>query len=122
MAPHRDHSGRVVTVHDALNGTATTLKHVNYILDTSGAGSEPHPWCWTASTGHMRSVYTKQADLCQHMARLITQWVDDHPHESAENLAAMRQAAKEYKSAARSLANLSRKMRQAQSCLDATAE
>jgi hypothetical protein len=87
----KDSSGRVVQVHDGLNGISTSLKYVNYQLDTAGTGHEPHPWLWTASTGHLRSVLMKEAELVGHMATAIERWIKANPHADPPNIAAMRQ-------------------------------
>ncbi|MEU1813043.1 hypothetical protein [Micromonospora aurantiaca (nom. illeg.)] len=103
-----------------LDGISTSLKYTNYQLDTAGTGHEPHPWNWTESAGHFRSVMTKEAELAEHVARAIDRWVKANPHGDAANLAAMRAASKDFKAAARSLINLGKKMRNVQSCLDVT--
>lgn len=116
----RDSSGRVVTVRDMLNGISTSLKYTTYQLDSAGAGHEPHPWNWTESSGHFRSVLMKEAQLAGQVALIIDRWVKDNPGEDAANLAAMRAAAKDYKAAARSLQNLGQRMRNIQACLEVT--
>lgn len=120
MAIARDTSGRVVTVRDMLDGISTSLKYTNYQLDTAGIGHEPHPWNWTESAGHFRSVMTKEAELAEHIARTIDRWAKANPGTDPANLAAMRAASKDLKAAARSLVNLGKKMRNVQSCLDVT--
>ncbi|MEU2615903.1 hypothetical protein ABZ570_30680 [Micromonospora sp. NPDC007271] len=102
------------------DGISTSLKHTNYQLDTAGAGHEPHPWNWTESAGHFRSVVTKEAELAEHIARTIDRWVKANAGIDAANLAAMRAASKDLKAAARSLVNLGNKLRNVQACLDVT--
>jgi hypothetical protein len=116
----KDNTGRVVTVRDTLDGIGSSLKYTNYQLDTAGAGKEPHPWNWTESAGHLRNVFTKEAELAEHVAGNIERWVKANRHEDAANLAAMRAAAKDLRAAARSLIGLGRKLRNAQSCLEVT--
>ncbi|WP_433528158.1 hypothetical protein ACQPYA_17510 [Micromonospora sp. CA-263727] len=116
----RDSGGRVAQVHDGLNGISTSLKYVNYQLDTAGPGHEPHPWLWTASTGHLRSVVTKEAELVGHLATAIERWIKANPDADPPNVAAMRQAVKHYRSIARSLLTCARNARNAQANLDVT--
>ncbi|MFG3690777.1 hypothetical protein [Micromonospora sp. NPDC047740] len=120
MAIARDTSGRVVTVRDMLDGISTSLKYTNYQLDTAGIGHEPHPWNWTESAGHFRSIVTKEAELAEHIARTIDRWVKANADTHPANLAAMHAASKDLKAAARSLVNLGKKMRDVQARLDAT--
>jgi hypothetical protein len=120
VAVAKDTTGRVVTVRDMLDSIGVSLKYTNYQLDTTGAGKEPHPWCWTESSGHLRSVLAKEAELAEHIAGNIQRWIKTNPDTDGANLAAMRAAAKEYRAIARSPTNLGKKMRNAQSCLDVT--
>ncbi|MEU5726764.1 hypothetical protein ABZ783_33810 [Micromonospora sp. NPDC047738] len=120
MAIARDTSGRVVTVRDMLDGISTSLKYTNYQLDTAGIGHEPHPWNWTESAGHFRSVVTKEAELAEHIARTIDRWAKANADTHPANLATMHTASKDLKAAARTLVNLGKKMRNAQARLDAT--
>lgn len=116
----KDTSGRVVGVTDALGGLNVSLKHTNYHLSFAGNGKEPHPWCWTESAGHFRSVLQKEAELADLVAGNIERWVKANPEADPANLAAMKAAAKEYRAVAKSLLNNSRKLRQAASCLEVT--
>jgi hypothetical protein len=120
MAVQKATGGTVVTVHDMLDGISTSLKYTNYQLDTAGVGHEPHPWNWTASAGHFRSVMMKEAELATHLASAIDRWIKANPDEDPANLAAMRKASTDYKAASRSMTALGRKMRNIQSCLEVT--
>jgi hypothetical protein len=116
----RDTTGRVVNVRDTLDGIGTSLKHATYQLAVAGAGNEPHPWCWTESSGLARAVLQKEAELLEQVAGSIERWIKANPRADAANLAAMKAAAKEYRAVARSLLGNARKMRNAQSCLEVT--
>ncbi|WP_018349057.1 hypothetical protein [Longispora albida] len=120
MAVPRDTTGRVVVVRDTLDGVNTSLKYTNYQLDTAGAGLPPHPFLWTESAGHLRSVLTKQAELAEHVARNIDRWIKNNVGADAADIAAMRAAAKDYKAIAKSLIGNARKARNVQACLEVT--